>query len=175
MSRRPFLPLLVSRRISFALQDGPKDGVATGTCTLLPVQVPKPPPSVCWLSAAAHYCCSPPPSPAHYCCAGTAGGNSITVPYRESMLTKLLMDSLGGSALTLMVACCSPATQHLEETLSTLQYAVKAKAIQNRPSVQASRTRSLGDKSWTGLGLLGGSWIPCLSARVSLPWMTADG
>jgi hypothetical protein len=38
---------------------------------------------------------------------GTAG-SSAHVPYRDSKLTKLLMDSLGGSALTLMVACCSP-------------------------------------------------------------------
>lgn len=38
---------------------------------------------------------------------GTAG-TTAHVPYRDSKLTKLLMDSLGGSALTLMVACCSP-------------------------------------------------------------------
>lgn len=40
---------------------------------------------------------------------GTAG-SSAHVPYRDSKLTKLLMDSLGGSALTLMVACCSPSS-----------------------------------------------------------------
>jgi hypothetical protein len=38
---------------------------------------------------------------------GTSGATAH-VPYRDSKLTKLLMDSLGGSALTLMVACCSP-------------------------------------------------------------------
>ena len=49
-----------------------------------------------------------------------AGGSQGHVPYRDSKLTKLLMDSLGGSALALMVACCSPAASSLEETLSTL-------------------------------------------------------
>jgi hypothetical protein len=39
-----------------------------------------------------------------------AAGSSAHVPYRDSKLTKLLMDSLGGSALTLMVACCSPSS-----------------------------------------------------------------
>lgn len=42
------------------------------------------------------------------------------MPYRDSKLTKLLMDSLGGSALALMIACCSPHAEHVEETLSTL-------------------------------------------------------
>lgn len=49
---------------------------------------------------------------------GASGTNGLTnVPYRESLLTKLLADSLGGSALTLMIACCSPSNQYLEETL----------------------------------------------------------
>ncbi len=60
------------------------------------------------------------------------------VPYRESKLTKLLMDSLGGSALALMVACCSPAASTLDETLSTLSYATRAKNIRNRPALKAS-------------------------------------
>ena len=58
------------------------------------------------------------------------------VPYRDSKLTKLLMDSLGGSCMTLMIACCSPAESFLEETLSTLNYATRARNIQNRPMVQ---------------------------------------
>ena len=64
------------------------------------------------------------------------------VPYRESKLTKLLMDSLGGSALALMVACCSPAASALDETLSTLSYATRAKNIRNRPALQVSTTDS---------------------------------
>lgn len=58
------------------------------------------------------------------------------VPYRESKLTKLLMDSLGGSSLSLLIACCSPSATHFEETLSTLSYASRAKNIRNRPAVQ---------------------------------------
>ena len=68
-----------------------------------------------------------------------AGGSQVHVPYRDSKLTKLLMDSLGGSALALMVACCSPAASSLEETLSTLSYATRAKNIRNRPALQVDR------------------------------------
>ena len=42
----------------------------------------------------------------------------------------------GGSALALMIACCSPASSAVEETLSTLSYATRAKNIRNRPTVQ---------------------------------------
>lgn len=65
-----------------------------------------------------------------------AEGNTSHVPYRDSKLTKLLMDSLGGSALSLMIACCSPSSSAVEETLSTLSYATRAKNIRNRPVVQ---------------------------------------
>lgn len=65
-----------------------------------------------------------------------AAGTTAHVPYRDSKLTKLLMDSLGGSALTLMIACCSPSSLQVEETLSTLSYATRAKNIHNRPTVQ---------------------------------------
>ncbi len=51
------------------------------------------------------------------------------------------MDSLGGSALALMIACCSPTATAVEETLSTLSYATRAKNIRNRPAVQV-RPRS---------------------------------
>ncbi|XP_041097032.1 kinesin-like protein KIF12 isoform X2 [Polyodon spathula] len=55
------------------------------------------------------------------------------VPYRDSKLTKLLADSLGGSGVTLMIACISPATVSLQETMNTLRYASRAKRIKNRP------------------------------------------
>lgn len=58
------------------------------------------------------------------------------VPYRESKLTKLLMDSLGGSAMALFIACCSPSSAHADETLHTLGYASRAKNIKNSPAVQ---------------------------------------
>ncbi|GFR52859.1 hypothetical protein Agub_g15486 [Astrephomene gubernaculifera] len=65
-----------------------------------------------------------------------SAGTSAHIPYRDSKLTKLLMDCLGGNALALMIACCSPASTAVEETLSTLSYATRAKNIQNRPTVQ---------------------------------------
>ncbi|XP_028664017.2 kinesin-like protein KIF12 [Erpetoichthys calabaricus] len=55
------------------------------------------------------------------------------IPYRDSKLTKLLADSLGGSGLTLMIACVSPAAACLQETLNVLRYANRAKTIKNRP------------------------------------------
>jgi hypothetical protein len=62
---------------------------------------------------------------------GRAGAGHV--PYRDSKLTKLLMDSLGGGSLALMVACCSPSIGAVEETLSTLTYATRAKNIVNTP------------------------------------------
>ena len=51
------------------------------------------------------------------------------MPYRDSKLTKLLMDSLGGTSKALMFACCSPAASYLEETMNTLQYAMRARFV----------------------------------------------
>ena len=51
------------------------------------------------------------------------------VPYRDSKLTRLLKDSLGGNILTVMLACISPCPYNYDETLSTLNYAFKAKKI----------------------------------------------
>ncbi|KAF2239023.1 kinesin family protein-like protein [Viridothelium virens] len=58
------------------------------------------------------------------------------VSYRDSRLTRLLQDSLGGNAITYMVACVTPAEFHLSETLNTVQYAQRARAIQSRPQIQ---------------------------------------
>eukprot|EP00668_Euglena_longa_P015698 GGOE01019828.1.p1 GENE.GGOE01019828.1~~GGOE01019828.1.p1 ORF type:complete len:1054 (-),score=372.77 GGOE01019828.1:389-3259(-) len=57
------------------------------------------------------------------------------VPYRDSKLTRLLQDSLGGNSRTLMLACISPADSSLEETLNTLRYANRARNIRNTPVV----------------------------------------
>ncbi|CAN8028614.1 unnamed protein product, partial [Ixodes persulcatus] len=62
-------------------------------------------------------------------------GRSKHIPYRDSKLTRLLQDSLGGNTRTLMLACLSPADSNYDETLSTLRYANRAKNIQNRPCV----------------------------------------
>ena len=56
--------------------------------------------------------------------------------YRDSKLTRILQDSLGGNAVTYMVACVTPAEFHLSETLNTVQYAQRARAIQSKPQIQ---------------------------------------
>lgn len=63
------------------------------------------------------------------------GGKSKHIPYRDSKLTRLLADSLGGNTKTLMIAAISPSDFNYEETLSTLRYASRAKQIKNKPKV----------------------------------------
>jgi len=60
----------------------------------------------------------------------------LYIPYRDSKLTMLLMDSLGGTSKALMIACVSPSAVYAEETLSTLNYACRAMNIKNKPVVQ---------------------------------------
>jgi hypothetical protein len=59
----------------------------------------------------------------------------VVIPYRDSVLTYLLRDSLGGNSKTAMIACISPADINIEETLSTLRYADAAKRIKTRAIV----------------------------------------
>jgi hypothetical protein len=54
------------------------------------------------------------------------------VPYRDSKLTRVLQDSLGGNSKTLVIACVSPADTNFQETLSTLKYANRARNIKNK-------------------------------------------
>ncbi|OSX65083.1 hypothetical protein POSPLADRAFT_1133699 [Postia placenta MAD-698-R-SB12] len=68
--------------------------------------------------------------------------HSSHVPYRESKLTRLLQDSLGGRTKTCIIATISPARCNLEETLSTLDYAIRAKSIRNKPEVNQRMTRN---------------------------------
>lgn len=60
---------------------------------------------------------------------------SSHIPYRESKLTRLLQDSLGGQTKTCVIATVSPARTNLEETISTLDYAFRAKNIRNKPQI----------------------------------------
>ena len=62
-------------------------------------------------------------------------GKSTHIPYRDSKLTRLLQDSLGGNTKTVMIAAVSPADYNYDETLSTLRYASRAKNIKNKPKV----------------------------------------
>jgi len=75
------------------------------------------------------------------------GSAKMHIPYRDSVLTYLLKDSLGGNSRTAMIASVSPALSSLEETLSTLNYAKTAKTIVNKATVneeiEASTIRDL--------------------------------
>jgi hypothetical protein len=62
-------------------------------------------------------------------------GRSAHIPYRGSKLTRLLQNSLGGNAKTVMCANCGPADYNYDETLSTLRYANRAKNIKNKPKI----------------------------------------
>ncbi|XP_021176689.2 kinesin-like protein KIF3B [Fundulus heteroclitus] len=62
-------------------------------------------------------------------------GKSTHVPYRDSKLTRLLQDSLGGNAKTVMIATVGPAHKSFDETLATLRYASRAKKIKNKPRI----------------------------------------
>lgn len=62
-------------------------------------------------------------------------GKTQHIPYRDSKLTRLLQDSLGGNTKTVMIANCSPADYNFDETLSTLRYASRAKFIKNKPVI----------------------------------------
>lgn len=59
----------------------------------------------------------------------SSGNKKVFIPYRNSKLTRVLQESLGGNALTTMMAACSPSKTNADETLSTLNYAKRAKTI----------------------------------------------
>uniref|UniRef100_A0A914VF80 Kinesin-like protein n=1 Tax=Plectus sambesii TaxID=2011161 RepID=A0A914VF80_9BILA len=67
--------------------------------------------------------------------------NAPHIPYRESKLTRLLQDSLGGRTITTIIATVSPASTNVDETLSTLEYAQRAKNIKNHPEINQKLTR----------------------------------
>ncbi|KAK9123696.1 hypothetical protein Sjap_013298 [Stephania japonica] len=64
------------------------------------------------------------------------------IPYRDSKLTRLLRDSLGGKTKTCIIATISPSIHCLEETLSTLDYAHRAKNIKNKPEINQKMMKS---------------------------------
>ncbi|NWI62913.1 KIF12 protein, partial [Todus mexicanus] len=76
-----------------------------------------------------------PHPPAGHCISllAKSRGKRTHIPYRDSKLTRLLARSLGGSGITLMVACISPSSRCLSETLSTLHYASRARRVTTRP------------------------------------------
>jgi len=79
--------------------------------------------------------------------------NSIRIPYRDSKLTRILQESLGGRCKTVVIATLSPAVSAIEESLSTLNYAQSANGIVNKPvatsymSISSSGARSHSSKA----------------------------
>ncbi|KAG2245918.1 hypothetical protein Bca52824_085546 [Brassica carinata] len=69
-----------------------------------------------------------------------AGSENI---FRDSELTRLLQDSLGGKTKTCIIATISPSAHSLEETLSTLDYAYRAKNIKNKPEANQKLTKAV--------------------------------
>uniref|UniRef100_A0A668A057 Kinesin family member 21A n=1 Tax=Myripristis murdjan TaxID=586833 RepID=A0A668A057_9TELE len=70
---------------------------------------------------------------------GDRSKRSTHVPYRDSKLTRLLQDSLGGNSQTVMIACISPSDRDFMETLNTLKYANRARNIKNKVVVNQDR------------------------------------
>ena len=62
-------------------------------------------------------------------------GKQQHIPYRDSKLTRILQESLGGNAKTSLIITCSPAKYNLDETISTLKFGARAKRIKNKPKI----------------------------------------
>ena len=67
-------------------------------------------------------------------------GKSTHIPYRDSKLTRILQESLGGNARTSLIITCSPAKYNLDETLGTLRFGARAKRVKNRAKVNKELT-----------------------------------
>jgi len=66
--------------------------------------------------------------------------NVSHIPYRESKLTRILQESLGGNAKTLLIVTCSPSFYNMAETISTLRFGIRAKSVKNIPKVNREYT-----------------------------------
>ena len=71
------------------------------------------------------------------------GKKKVMVPYRDSVLTKLLQNALGGNSKTIMIAALSPADINFDETVGTLRYADRAKKIKNKAVVNENPVEKL--------------------------------
>lgn len=68
--------------------------------------------------------------------AGTKGSSPVHVPYRSSKITRILQNSLGGNAYSMLVCCVTPASCHAEETHNTLRFATRARRVRTLPMRQ---------------------------------------
>ena len=67
-------------------------------------------------------------------------GKSTHIPYRDSKLTRVLQESLGGNSKTALIVTCSPHSSNFSETISTLRFGVSAKNIKNKPKINREIT-----------------------------------
>jgi len=77
------------------------------------------------------------------CLVDVSEGKNRFVPYRDSKLTFILRDSLGGNSKTVIIANISPSIQNLNETLSTLKFAQRAKLIKNQAVINEDSSGTL--------------------------------
>ncbi|KAL4152553.1 hypothetical protein PRNP1_009481 [Phytophthora ramorum] len=97
--------------------------------------------------------------------ADLANGKKVLVPYRNSKLTHLLKDSLGGNSKTIMIAALSPASVNYSETLGTLRYADRAKQIKNKAIVNEDPNQILIRQLKDELEMLRKSMMENMNAR----------
>lgn len=71
-----------------------------------------------------------------------AAGKTNHIPYRDSKLTRMLQDALGGNSRTALLCCCSPSTSNSSESLSTLRFGARAKHIRTSPRVNCYKDKS---------------------------------
>ena len=94
----------------------------------------------------------------------SGGKKKVFVPYRNSALTRLLQDALGGNSRTIMIAALSPADVNYDETLSTLRYADRAKKIKNNVVKMENPTdrmiRLLKEENAKLMSMLSGQQMP---------------
>eukprot|EP00472_Partenskyella_glossopodia_P002056 CAMPEP_0197522634 /NCGR_PEP_ID=MMETSP1318-20131121/7735_1 /TAXON_ID=552666 /ORGANISM="Partenskyella glossopodia, Strain RCC365" /LENGTH=1665 /DNA_ID=CAMNT_0043075065 /DNA_START=308 /DNA_END=5304 /DNA_ORIENTATION=+ len=93
------------------------------------------------------------------------------VPFRDSKITRLLQDSLGGNSETLMIACVSPSDTNFDETLNTLKYANRARNIKNKPIINrdpmAAKIEAMGKRIKELEAALGSGGVDMLTPSVS--------